>query len=415
MVGILGEKATRLPLRQESFTDLNDPGRDQEGLSSSDFLVQENERLRQQVEDLQAQVHQIRSFYQHQQKKAAPGVVLELPRTLKPSRLAALNCLRSTDSNLSKDHQSLATDDDQSTVEPSLDLDVYESARGLKKRQALPSTKRKSIIDSPANITRKTEPLSSNDVSLTSEEEEDDRVPAILLEEADDSDDNNDDDDGPDIDIESRQLLRPSTTVAPSRHRTRPVVVEEESFWSSVSDRAGWLVGLLILQSMSSFILARNEALLQKHLVIVRFLTMLVGAGGNAGNQASVRVIRGLAVGTIDPRNPQRVLKREFAMGAALSLILGTAGCIRAAVFSTPWLETVAITVSLLMIVSISIILGAIMPLGMKLIGIDPAHSSTTIQVVMDILGVSITVWMSSLVLDTGFHYILFSSFLDAR
>jgi len=45
----------------------------------------------------------------------------------------------------------------------------------------------------------------------------------------------------------------------------------------------------LILQSMSSFILARNEALLQKHLVIVRFLTMLVGAGGNAGNQASVR------------------------------------------------------------------------------------------------------------------------------
>ena len=102
-------------------------------------------------------------------------------------------------------------------------------------------------------------------------------------------------------------------------------------------------------------------------------------------------------------------------MGAALSMILGAAGCIRAAVFMTPMMETVAITASLLMIVGISIILGAMMPLGMKLIGIDPAHSSTTIQVVMDILGVSITVWMSSLVLDTGFHYLLFSSFLDAR
>ena len=113
-------------------------------------------------------------------------------------------------------------------------------------------------------------------------------------------------------------------------------------------------------------------------------------------------VIRGLAVGTIDDSNTNKVLGREVIMGTALSLILGTAGCIRAAIFMTPFLETLAITTSLFMIVIISIILGALMPLGMKKLGIDPAHSSTTIQVVMDILGVSITVWVSSLVLDTG-------------
>jgi hypothetical protein len=65
--------------------------------------------------------------------------------------------------------------------------------------------------------------------------------------------------------------------------------VEEMDFGRMILDRAGWLVGLLVLQSMSSFIIQRNEGLLQKHLVLVRFLTMLVGAGGNAGNQASVR------------------------------------------------------------------------------------------------------------------------------
>lgn len=64
---------------------------------------------------------------------------------------------------------------------------------------------------------------------------------------------------------------------------------DELGFGSMILDRAGWLVGLLVLQSMSSFIIQRNEIMLQKHLVIVRFLTMLVGAGGNAGNQASVR------------------------------------------------------------------------------------------------------------------------------
>ena len=61
------------------------------------------------------------------------------------------------------------------------------------------------------------------------------------------------------------------------------------SFKDALKDRAVWLVGLLSLQSMSGFILARNEELLQTHPVIVYFLTMLVGAGGNAGNQAAVR------------------------------------------------------------------------------------------------------------------------------
>lgn len=125
-------------------------------------------------------------------------------------------------------------------------------------------------------------------------------------------------------------------------------------------------------------------------------------------------VIRGLAVGSIDSSNQRRFLKREFTMGLALSIVLGVAGCIRAAVFMTPWLETLAITTSLFMIVIISIVLGALLPLGMKKVGIDPAHSSTTIQVVMDILGVTITVWMSSLVLDSNFKDWLSSSFLDA-
>jgi hypothetical protein len=61
------------------------------------------------------------------------------------------------------------------------------------------------------------------------------------------------------------------------------------SFLDAMKDRALWLVGLLIFQSCSGFILSRNEALLENHPFIIYFLTMLVGAGGNAGNQASVR------------------------------------------------------------------------------------------------------------------------------
>lgn len=36
---------------------------------------------------------------------------------------------------------------------------------------------------------------------------------------------------------------------------------------------------------------------MQEHIVVTLFLTMLVGAGGNAGNQSAIKVIRGLVSG----------------------------------------------------------------------------------------------------------------------
>jgi cation transporter-like permease len=173
------------------------------------------------------------------------------------------------------------------------------------------------------------------------------------------------------------------------------------SFGDALRDRAYWLCGLLAMQSLSGFILARNEVLLQNHPVIVYFLTMLVGAGGNAGNQASVRVIRGWALGTLNDSTQRQFLNREFKMALCLCGLLSTAGFIRAAAFRTPLPETVAITASLALIVFSSIGLGAILPLVLQKLRVDPAHSSTTIQVIMDILGVVMTVLVSTLMLDS--------------
>ena len=173
------------------------------------------------------------------------------------------------------------------------------------------------------------------------------------------------------------------------------------SFGDALRDRAYWLCGLLAMQSLSGFILARNEVLLQNHPVIIYFLTMLVGAGGNAGNQASVRVIRGLALGTLNESTQRQFLNREFKMALCLCGLLSTAGFIRAAAFRTPLPETVAITASLALIVFSSIGLGAVLPLVLQKLRVDPAHSSTTIQVIMDILGVVMTVFVSTLMLDS--------------
>ena len=41
-------------------------------------------------------------------------------------------------------------------------------------------------------------------------------------------------------------------------------------------------------------VLDKYEVLLKDHLFVTLFLTMLVGAGGNAGNQSAIKIIRGL-------------------------------------------------------------------------------------------------------------------------
>ena len=179
-------------------------------------------------------------------------------------------------------------------------------------------------------------------------------------------------------------------------------------------DRSRWLIGLLIFQSCSSLILANNEALLTNHPSIIYFLTMLVGAGGNAGNQSAVRVIRGIALGDIHDRNYKKFLVREVGMALALSTLMGIAGLIRATLSSqTSKAECIAITLSLVLIVFVSIIFGAVLPILLNLLDIDPANSSTSIQVLMDILGVLLTCLVSTLLLDTAIG-IAFTGYLGS-
>ena len=131
---------------------------------------------------------------------------------------------------------------------------------------------------------------------------------------------------------------------------------------------------------------------------------MLVGAGGNAGNQATVRVIREIAVGSLNEKTRWPYILREFAMAFTLALILGIFGLVRVSIFSSisrP--EAIAISIALMTIVLISVIIGALLPLLFQLLHLDPANSSTTIQVIMDISGVLITCLMASLLLDSKF------------
>lgn len=70
---------------------------------------------------------------------------------------------------------------------------------------------------------------------------------------------------------------------------------------------------------------------------------------------------------------------------------LAAAGFVRVYVTNGSFLNATAISMSLLAIVTASVLLGTGLPFALARLGADPAHAGTSIQVVMDILGVAIT------------------------
>ncbi|KAK4535604.1 hypothetical protein CDCA_CDCA05G1629 [Cyanidium caldarium] len=169
---------------------------------------------------------------------------------------------------------------------------------------------------------------------------------------------------------------------------------------SFIVGRATWLVLLLLLQSLSSMILGRYSSLIERHVVLALFLTMTVGAGGNAGNQSSALVIRGLATGEIHRGNAWRVLAREVLVGAALATILAVVGFARVISSGGGVLACVSVSLSLWITVFLAVILGTAAPLILYRLGLDPCNcASPALSTLTDIGGVLILCAVASVIL----------------
>jgi Mg/Co/Ni transporter MgtE len=169
-----------------------------------------------------------------------------------------------------------------------------------------------------------------------------------------------------------------------------------------VWQRTSVLVSLLLLQSLSQFILEMYEGLISKHVIIPLFLTMLVGAGGNAGNQATVRAITGLASGEFHHGDYLRLLAKESMVGCINAFLLAGIGFARVYYFygnHDMFYSTIAITLSLFTIVAISAVLGCTLPFLIGSLGFDREHAAPVIQVTMDIVGVFVTCTICSMLI----------------
>lgn len=160
------------------------------------------------------------------------------------------------------------------------------------------------------------------------------------------------------------------------------------SIWLS---RIPWLLLLMISATFSSTILNRFEAALPA--VLILFVPMLMDTGGNSGGQTSVTVIRSLSLGEISTRDFLAVMWKEIRVGIFTGVTLGAVAFGKVMLIDRLLMQNpdvtlivaVAVAVTLALTVSVSKLVGALLPLGAKKIGLDPAvMASPFITTVVD-------------------------------
>lgn len=141
---------------------------------------------------------------------------------------------------------------------------------------------------------------------------------------------------------------------------------------SIVRSRVVWLLVLAIGATLTVQVLAVFEATLEQMVVLTLFIPLLIGTGGNTGNQAATTVTRALALGDVRPRDIAKVLAREVRVGASLGLLLGALGFAATALIYDTQIGLV-IGLTLLSVCTMAATVGGAMPLVGKAIRADPA------------------------------------------
>lgn len=170
-------------------------------------------------------------------------------------------------------------------------------------------------------------------------------------------------------------------------------------FWEMIRKRVGWLVVLFIGETLTVTAMSFYNDKIEKAVILAIFIPLIISSGGNSGSQAATLVIRALALGEITVRDWVRILRKEIGSGLVLGGVLGAMGFLRVFVWTKfvedygPHWFLIAITVSvtLLGVVLWGCLMGSLLPLFLKRLGLDPAVSSTPfVATLVDVTGLLI-------------------------
>lgn len=173
----------------------------------------------------------------------------------------------------------------------------------------------------------------------------------------------------------------------------------QAGFWSLARKRGGWLVLLFVEEMFTGTALRHYQGVLESVTALMFFVPLIISSGGNSGSQSATLITRALAVGDVKVRDVLRVLSREIGQGIALGIFLGAIGFVRALMWGNGLPVATVISLTLVAVVLIGTIVGAMLPLVFTKIGFDPAiASSPFVASLVDVAGIvvyfRIAIWL---------------------
>lgn len=170
--------------------------------------------------------------------------------------------------------------------------------------------------------------------------------------------------------------------------------------WASTRRRAVWLGFNLLTAFLAASVIGLFEATLDKVVALAILLTIVPSMGGIAGSQTLTLVIRGLALGQLGSSNFNSLVKKEIIVG----LYNGLLWAMVVSSFTLIWFEDFQIAWIIAFALIINLIAGAfagaIIPVLLKRIGIDPALAgSVVLTTFTDVIGILAFLGMATLVM----------------
>ncbi len=166
-----------------------------------------------------------------------------------------------------------------------------------------------------------------------------------------------------------------------------------------IRKRGRWLALLFAMQVGTIGIISFFEDQLAKAVVLTLFIPLVISCGGNTGSQAATILVRALSLEQVSTGEWWAVARRELLTGFGLGVVLGILGFVTVSIANAiGFVHTdnamrigLAVGISVMVIVTWATMVGSMLPIILRSVGVDPATSSTPlVATLMDVSGLTI-------------------------
>ncbi len=155
--------------------------------------------------------------------------------------------------------------------------------------------------------------------------------------------------------------------------------------------RLPWLLTTLVGGLVTGTLMWYFRATLEQAIMLITFIPVITGMGGNVGGQTSTIIVRGFATGKIDFTMLRQVFLKELRVGLIMGIVCGLVIAAVASIWHQNLYLGLVVGTAMVTAITVAACMGVIVTAFFKKIGVDPAiASSPFVQTVNDITGILI-------------------------